>query len=131
MVPIRVAIVDDSDEFRQAIRFFLEQIPDFAIVGEAHNGIEFISLADKNHIDVALVDIRMPEMDGITATYHVVKSHYPYIKIIAISMHDDFESLKEMIEAGAMGYIRKDDVFANLELGIRTVMKNKHFYGKP
>ncbi|HPI45987.1 MAG TPA: response regulator transcription factor [Tenuifilaceae bacterium] len=119
MASIRIAIVDDSEEFRKAIRFYLEQIPDFVAVGEAKNGVEFIKLAKETAIDVALVDIKMPEMDGITATYQIAKTHYPYLKIIAISMHNEFENLKAMIEAGAMGYINKDDVFLHLEKAIR------------
>lgn len=130
MASIRIAIVDDSDEFRKAIRFYLEQIPDFVAVGEAKNGVEFIKLAKETAIDVALVDIKMPEMDGIAATYQIAKTYYPYLKIIAISMHNEFENLKAMIEAGAMGYINKDDVFLHLEKAIRSVMSNKHYYGK-
>lgn len=130
MGTIRIAIVDDSDEFRKAVRFFLEQIPDFSIVGEARNGNDFIKLSQEISIDIALVDIKMPEMDGITATYQIAKVHYPYLKIIALSMHNDFENLKAMIEAGAMGYINKDDVFLHLEKAIRSVIKNKHYYGK-
>lgn len=130
MIPIRIAIVDDSEDFRKAIRFFLEQIPDFIIVGEAQSGKEFIELSQRTSIDVALVDIKMPEMDGIAATYQIAKTYYPYLKIIAISMHNEFENLKAMIEAGAMGYINKDDVFIHLEKAIRSVMSNKHYYGK-
>ena len=130
MIPIRIAIVDDSEDFRKAIRFFLEQIPDFIIVGEAQSGKEFIELSQRTSIDVALVDIKMPDMDGITATYQIAKTQYPYLKIIAVSMHNDMENLKAMIEAGAMGYIKKEDVFMHLEKAIRSVMSNKHYYGK-
>lgn len=130
MIPIRIAIVDDSEDFRKAIRFFLEQIPDFIIVGEAQSGKEFIELSQRTSIDVALVDIKMPDMDGITATYQIAKTQYPYLKIIAVSMHNDMENLKAMIEAGAMGYIKKEDVFMHLEKAIRSVASNKHYYGK-
>ncbi len=130
MIPIRIAIVDDSEDFRKAVRFFLEQIPDFIIVGEAKSGKEFIELAQNAPIDIALVDIKMPEMDGITATYQIAKTHYPYLKIIAVSMHNDMENLKALIEAGAMGYINKEDVFSHLEKAIRSVASNKHYYGK-
>ncbi len=130
MIPIRIAIVDDSAEFRKATRFFLEQIPDFIIVGEAQNGKEFVELTKSSSIDIALMDIKMPEMDGISATYQIAKTHYPYLKIIALSMHNDMENLRAMIEAGAMGYIQKEDVFTHLEKAIRSVASNKHYYGK-
>ncbi|MCB8964251.1 MAG: response regulator transcription factor [Bacteroidales bacterium] len=130
MIPIRIAIVDDSAEFRKATRFFLEQIPDFIIVGEAQNGKEFVELTKNSSIDIALMDIKMPEMDGISATYQIAKTHYPYLKIIALSMHNDMENLRAMIEAGAMGYIQKEDVFTHLEKAIRSVASNKHYYGK-
>ncbi|MGE0079250.1 MAG: response regulator transcription factor [Bacteroidales bacterium] len=130
MTPIRIAIVDDSEDFRKAIRFFLEQITDFIIVGEAQSGKEFVELSQNTSIDVALVDIKMPDMDGITATHQIAKNYYPYLKIIAVSMHNDMENLKAMIEAGAMGYIKKEDVFMHLEKAIRAVASNKHYYGK-
>ena len=127
---VRIAIVDDNQSFREALRFFIEQIPDFEVVGEATNGKEFIELIDNNQIDVALVDIKMPVMDGIQATYRVLDKHYPYIKIIAISLYNDFNSLEDMIKAGASGYIQKDEVDGCLEEAIRSVMNNKLFFGK-
>lgn len=127
---IRIVIVDDNESFRNALKFFIEQISDFKVVGEATNGEEFIKLVDSTPIDVALVDIKMPVMDGIEATHQVLDKHYPYIKIIAVSLYNDFESLKDMIRAGASGYIQKEEVDSSLEIAIRTVMSNKLFFGK-
>ncbi|MGD9978121.1 MAG: response regulator transcription factor [Bacteroidales bacterium] len=129
MSTIKIAIVDDNEEFRKAVRYFLEKVPDFAIVGEAGNGYEFIKLAQDAFIDVALVDIRMPEMDGIAATSHVTRVYYPHLKVIAVSMLNDFENLRAMLEAGAMGYINKENIFLDMEQAIRTVTSNKYYYG--
>jgi DNA-binding NarL/FixJ family response regulator len=71
----------------------------------------------------------MPEMDGITATYQIAKTHYPYLKIIAVSMHNDMENLKAMIEVEPWVY-NKEEVFSYLEKAIRSVASNKHYYGK-
>ncbi len=126
---IRIAIVDDNESFRNALRFFIGQIPDFRVMWEASNGEEFIKLIEEYPVDIALVDIKMPVMDGIQATYKVLEKHYPYVKIIAISLYNDFDSLKDMIKAGASGYIQKDEVDSCLDEAIRTVMKNKLFFG--
>lgn len=127
---IRIAIVDDNESFRNALRFFIEQIPDFEVMWEASNGEEFIDKIESNPVDIALVDIKMPILDGIQATYKVLERHYPYVKIIAISLYNDFDSLKDMIKAGASGYIQKDEVDTCLEEAIRTVLNNKLFFGK-
>lgn len=127
---IRIAIVDDNESFRSALKFFIEQISDFEVIWEAANGEEFIDLIEKNPVDIALVDIKMPVLDGIQATSKVLERHYPYLKIIAISLYNDFDSLKDMIKAGASGYIQKEEVDSCLEEAIRTVMKDKLFFGK-
>jgi DNA-binding NarL/FixJ family response regulator len=126
---VRIAIVDDNESFRHALKFFIEQIPDFEVEWEASNGAEFIAKIELVPVDIALVDIKMPVLDGIQATYKVLEKHYPYVKIIAISLYNDFDSLKDMIKAGASGYIQKDEVDSCLEEAIRTVMNNKLFFG--
>lgn len=127
---IRIAIVDDNDSFRKALKFFIDQIPDFEVMWEASNGEEFINLFNTYPVDIALVDIKMPVMDGVEATYKLLEMHRPYVKVIAISLYNDFESLKDMINAGASGYIQKEEVDNCLEEAIRTVMNNKIYFGR-
>lgn len=127
---IRIAIVDDNDSFRKALKFFIDQIPDFEVMWEASNGEEFLNLFNTYPVDIALVDIKMPVMDGVEATYKLLEKHRPYVKVIAISLYNDFESLKDMINAGASGYIQKEEVDNCLEEAIRTVMNNKIYFGR-
>lgn len=127
---IRIAIVDDNESFRQALKLFIGQIPDFKVMWEASNGEEFIRLFNTYPVDIALLDIKMPVMDGIETTYKLFEKHRLPVKVIAMSLFNDFDSLKDMINAGASGYIQKEEVDSCLEEAIRTVMSNKTFFGK-
>jgi DNA-binding NarL/FixJ family response regulator len=96
------------------------------VTGEADNGISTIELSEKLLPDVILMDISMPDMNGIEATKRIV-SNNPAIKIIALSMHSDKRFITEMLKSGASGYLLKDSAFEELSIAIRTVMKNQSY----
>lgn len=104
--PTTVVVVDDHAMMRGGIRAILEQAPHITVVGEAENGREAVALASKLAPDVMLVDIAMPDLNGIEATRKILAKD-PKIAIIALSMHSDARFVTGILDAGARGYILK------------------------
>lgn len=121
---IKVFLCDDHTLFRQGIRKLLELENDIKVVGEASNGSEIINLIKKLGPNVILMDINMPEMNGITATRRI-KKILPHAKIIILTVCKDEHNIFEAIKAGAMGYLLKDVSINKLLEAIRTVYKNE------
>ena len=125
MSRIRVALVDDQALFRAGIRMLISSQPDLEFVGEAANGREAVQLAADEHPDVMLMDIRMPELDGIQATAEIVQDASeaagPGPRIIVLTTFDLDESAARAIRAGASGFVLKDADPEFLLAAIRTV----------
>lgn len=119
--PIRVALVDDQQLFRAGIRMLISSQPDLEFVGEAGNGASGIELSRREHPDVVLMDIRMPEVDGITATTRIVDEIPDPPKILVLTTFDLDESAARAIRAGASGFVLKDADPEFLLAAIRTV----------
>jgi len=107
MDKIRIIIADDHQLFRNGLKILLESFPDFEVAGEASNGEEFLKVLSNTKADIALMDINMPEMDGIEATRKGLKL-YPEIDIIALSMYGEEENYYKMDEEGDKGLLMKD-----------------------
>lgn len=107
MTPIKVAIADDHVLFRKGIVAMLEMEGKFDIVLEANNGEELIQRIQFKEVDVVLMDLEMPVMDGITATRELA-SLKPEVKVIFITSHDEDEMVMDAVNAGAKGYLLKD-----------------------
>ncbi|MBN1184554.1 MAG: response regulator transcription factor [Bacteroidales bacterium] len=127
MDKIKVMVVDDNNEFRRAIITLLNSKERYTVVGEATNGKEFLSMMEDRQADIVLMDIRMPEMDGIEATKLANQMYYPNLKVITLTMHNEFRYLKEMIEAGAKGFMLKRNVGKNLDKAVNYVMSNSMY----
>ena len=121
---IRIFLCDDHTLFRQGIRKLLELEPDIQIVGEANNGLELLDKLRKTGPDVILMDIGMPQMDGVTATSKT-KRVLPNAKIIILTVYDDEPHIFEAIKAGAMGYLLKDVSIEEVSEAIRKVSKGE------
>jgi DNA-binding NarL/FixJ family response regulator len=106
-MPLRLLIADDERLFRQSLRILLETAKDIKVVAEAADGQEAVVKARETEPDIALLDVRMPKMDGIKAA-KLMSAVAPKTKILMLSIHDDDEKIVSAIKAGATGYILKD-----------------------
>jgi two-component system, NarL family, response regulator DegU len=106
-MPLRLLIADDERLFRQSLRKLLEGAKDIKVVAEAADGQEAVLQAREKEPDIALLDVRMPKMDGIKAA-KLISTVVPKTKILMLSIHDDDEKIISALKAGATGYILKD-----------------------
>lgn len=117
---IQVLLVDDQTLIRQGIRLLLEMEPDIQVIGEAANGREALEQAEVLRPDVALMDVRMPEMDGVSATRELGK-RLPETKVIILTTFEDDETVFEGLKAGARGYLLKDISSEDMAAAVRKV----------
>ncbi|MEG0261030.1 MAG: response regulator transcription factor [Lysinibacillus sp.] len=122
---IRVLIADDHHVVRRGLLFFLKTQKDIEVVGEAKNGLEAIELAESAQPDIILMDLVMPEMDGIQATRRI-KSKLPQIEILMLTSFSDRDHVVPAMEAGAAGYQLKDIEPDELVLSIRRIMRGEN-----
>ncbi|MBX3050135.1 MAG: response regulator transcription factor [Caldilineaceae bacterium] len=118
--PIRLLLVDDQRLLRDGMRILLELEPDLKVVGEAANGVEALARYGELRPDVVLMDVKMPEMDGVAATRQLLIDH-PEAKVVILTTFDDDEYVFEGIRAGALGYLLKALSGEELADAIRTV----------
>lgn len=123
---IRILIADDQQLFREGLRALIEQESDMAVVAEAETGRQAIEMAMDKKPDLIVMDINMPDLNGIDAT-QTISSELPDIKLIALSIHSTRKFVSGMLKAGAAGYIVKHCAFEELALAIRTVSEGKPY----
>jgi DNA-binding NarL/FixJ family response regulator len=104
--PLRVIVVDDSKDTRESIQMMMSLVPDSEVIAQGENGREAIALARQHHPDIALIDVNMPEMDGLTAIQTLHKEH-PNLICIVISAEKDPPTLQRAVSVGAQGYLIK------------------------
>lgn len=117
---IRLLIADDHQVLLDGFISLFDDVPDIEVVGTAKHGKEVLSFLEENEVDVILLDINMPVMNGVEACKKVSKK-YPEIKVIALSMYDQQSYFKRMIQYGARGYLLKNDSAEEIEKAIRKV----------
>lgn len=120
----RVLIADDHDLVREGLRGRLESEPDLKVVGEAADGREALDLCRRLLPDLVLMDVRMPEMDGLEAT-RAIKEELPRISVVMVTMHEDPDYLFEAVRAGAAGYILKGASKESLLTAVRQVLSGE------
>jgi len=125
--PARILIADDHDVVRQGVRNILESDPDLELCAEATNGREAVSLASQHSPHVAILDISMPELNGIDAARQILKSH-PEVKVLIFTVHDAERLVYEVFSAGAHGYILKSDAGRHLLSAVRNVLEGRHYF---
>ena len=125
---IRIILADDHQIVRQGLRMLLEAEPDMMVIAEATNGREALRLAQELMPDVIIMDITMPELNGIEATRQILAGA-PKIKVIALSMNADSPFVLNMLRSGVSGYLLKECSHGELVKAIRIVMKGKTYLG--
>lgn len=123
---IKILLADDHHIIRQGIRALLEAQKDFEIVAEADDGRTAVKMVRHHNPDVIIMDVSMPELNGIDATRQILRET-DKAKVIALSMYSDKRFIKGMLEAGASGYLLKNCVAAELISAIRSVMKGQKY----
>jgi DNA-binding NarL/FixJ family response regulator len=123
---IRILLADDHKIVRLGLRTLLENQPGMEVVAEAQDGREAFQMVREFLPDVVVMDIAMPELNGIEAT-RLITAEYPNIKVIALSMHSDRRFVARMLEAGASGYLLKDCAFEELAHAINAVYENQTY----
>jgi len=129
MEKIRIIIADDHQLFRNGLKILLDAFAEFEVVGEASNGEEFLKLLPSTPAEIALMDINMPEMDGIEATRKALRIN-PEIDIIALSMYGEEEYYYKMVDAGAKGFLLKDSDISEVKDAIMTVRKGGNYFSQ-
>jgi DNA-binding NarL/FixJ family response regulator len=124
MEPIKILIVDDHEVVRDGISVMMGRQQDFTVVGEARNGLEALDQARRLQPDLVLMDLRMPDMDGVAAMRRI-RDEYPSIKFIVLTTYDSDEYIFDAIEAGAKGYLLKDASREELFQAVRAVHRGE------
>ncbi len=126
MKRIRILLADDHAVVRQGFKMILGAQPDMEIVGEAGNGREAVELAEALKPEVVVMDVAMPELNGIEAARRLAAST-PHTRVLALSMHKDSVYVREILRAGARGYLLKDSGAADLISAVRAVASGEGF----
>jgi DNA-binding NarL/FixJ family response regulator len=119
---IRILLIDDQDLIRRGMKALLNSDEGLQVIGEGQNGLEAIALVKTLQPDVVLMDVRMPEMDGVTATREICQL-FPLVKVLIMTTFDDREYITQALRFGAAGYLLKDTPFEELTQAIRLVHK--------
>lgn len=122
----RILLADDHKIMRDGLRALLSSHPGLEVIAEAENGRMTVSLARELLPDVVIMDIGMPDLNGIDATRQI-KAEFPRIKVIALSMHSDKRFVAQMFKAGASGYLLKDCAFEELTRAVQAVLANQTY----
>lgn len=124
---MKIIIVDDNTNFRETLRFYLEEKYKHQVIGEASSGEEFLAMENIHVADIILMDIVMGKLDGIETTKLILKQ-FSYIKIIAISMHVDRIFQLQLKQTGFLGCVFKTDIFENIQNALLCVEKRNPFF---
>jgi DNA-binding NarL/FixJ family response regulator len=124
---MRILLADDHQILLQGLRGMLEKHPGFEVVGEAPNGRVAVEMARDLKPDAVLMDVAMPDLNGIEATRQII-GELPRTKIIGLSMHEDPLFVREMLRAGASGYLLKESAFDEVIRALRAVAANQAFF---
>ncbi|SHJ55972.1 response regulator transcription factor [Aquimarina spongiae] len=124
---ITVAIAEDHQSLIDGVQLLLKYEDDISIVGKANDGEELLNIVRRKQPKVVLMDIRMPKIDGIAAT-NIIKKEFPSIKVIAFSMFDQEDAIKQMVNAGASGYLLKNSPLDEVLTAIQQVAQGGTYF---
>ncbi|MBU1105277.1 MAG: response regulator transcription factor [Candidatus Riflebacteria bacterium] len=124
MKECRIVLADDHSILIEGLKFIIEKHPEWKVVGEASNGVKLLALLKKIDCELVILDIAMPEMDGLTALKEI-KSLFPHVKVLMLSMLNDYIHFEKAKTLGAAGFLSKDDIGDELPRAIQKVMSGK------
>jgi len=124
---VRIVLADDHIVMRSGLRLLLERQPNLEVVGEAADGRQAVALSESAHPDVVIMDIAMPNLNGIEAARQIV-NHNPRTAIAILSMHSDESYVIRALKAGARAYLLKDSAEADLLAAVRALTEGKSFF---
>lgn len=124
-----ILIVDDHSLFRKGLKLLLNELDNYIVVGEASNGIEMLRSLELINVDLVLLDISMPEMDGVEAAEKALKL-YPDIKIITLSMFGDADYYFKMVDVGVHGFLLKDSDIQEVNSALDVVVSGKNYFSQ-
>jgi len=124
---LKIFIVDDHEFFRNGLKMVINRLKYAKVTGEAANGREFLDMLAKEEPDIVLIDIQMPQMNGIEATRQALED-YPDLKIVALTMFDDEEYIQRMIDAGAKGFLLKNITKEILDQALQAIQSGRNYY---
>ncbi|MGD0361137.1 MAG: response regulator transcription factor [Bryobacteraceae bacterium] len=127
MTPVRIVLADDHTIMRNGLRLLLERQPHLQVVGEAADGRQAVALSETSNPDVVIMDIGMPNLNGIEATRQIV-NHSPRTAVAILSMHSDESYVIRALKAGARAYLLKDSAEADLLAAVRALTEGKSFF---
>jgi len=127
MANVKILLADDHKIVRDGIKLMLEPQAGIDVVDEAENGEKALDILKDQFVDIVVMDINMPVMDGITATKKI-KEKFPDVKVLALTMSNDDLHIRQMIQAGASGYIMKSAGRQELKEAINAIMEGKHYF---
>jgi len=126
-MPVRILIADDHALVREGLKMILESLSDADVVGEARDGREVLEKAEALRPDVILMDISMPELNGIEAT-RIIRERLPAVRVIILSMHHTNEHVFRAIQAGALAYLLKESAGSYIVKAVREVMRGRLYF---
>ncbi len=124
---LRILVADDHEIVRQGIRALLQAHPGWEVCAEASDGREAVEKAAELKPDIAVVDIGMPNLNGLNATRQILQQN-PQAKVLILTMHESEQVLREVLDVGARGYLLKSDAGRDLVTAIETLQRNKTFF---
>jgi DNA-binding NarL/FixJ family response regulator len=127
MGSFRILVADDHEVVRQGVRSLLEAHPGWEVIAEASDGRDAVEKASQLHPDVVILDIGMPNLNGLEATRQILREH-PGARVLILTMHDSEQVVREVLEAGARGFILKSDAGRDLVAAVEALQRNKTFF---
>ena len=124
---LRILLADDHDLTRAGLRYLLEKQKDWRVCGEAANGRSAVALVEELRPDVAILDMSMPDLNGVEATRHILK-RFPRTKVLIYTMHETEAIIIDALDAGASGIVLKSDAGDNMITAVESVMRGRRFF---
>jgi DNA-binding NarL/FixJ family response regulator len=126
---LTLAIADDHTLFRKGVMEIFKAFPEITVMADASNGIELIEKIENNLPDIVILDLEMPEMDGI-ATSRYMLSKYPDVKVLIVSMYGEESLVEKLVSEGVHGYLLKNSEPDELRLALQTLKQGDKYYSK-